>query len=369
MPEIQQRLITYCTNIHPGESWAQIFANLQQFVPQVKARVSPADPFPIGLRLSSRATAEIDATASAQLLDWCQQQDCFIATINAFPFGQFHGAVVKDKVYLPDWRSSQRVEYSRTVGRLLNDWLPAGLGGVISTVPLGFKAHLDKADLSLIRKNLLTVLESYDRLSQKNGRPLCLALEPEPGCWLETTDEVCRFFEGLRLPKSLLGGLGVCLDCCHQAVEFEDPGEILQQLRAAAIPVAKVQISSALRFVNPQLEQLALYQDDCYLHQVVCKDPAGRLFRYPDLPEAMASEVTRRGAEWRVHYHVPIFLTETDSFKTTRAFIEALLPQLSGAELLEIETYTWEVLPPALRLSTVVDSLVREIQWLQELRK
>lgn len=361
-------MITYCSNIHPGESWAQIFANLQQYIPPVKAKVSPSAPFPIGLRLSNQAVTEIDANASAQLLDWCQQQDCFVATINAFPFGQFHGGVVKDQVYLPDWRSAQRVAYSQRVGQLLSRWLPTGLPGAISTVPIGFKSHLSELDLPLVRKNLLAVLEYYHRLQQETGCQLCLALEPEPGCLLETTEEVCRFFAWLKLPARLQGYLGICLDCCHQAVEFEDPTQIWQQLSAAAIPVAKVQISSALRFENPQLAQLAAYQDDCYLHQVVCKDSSGGLLRYTDLPEAIAAETLQQGDEWRVHYHLPIFLAETDSVKTTRAFIEALLPQLSGSELLEIETYTWQLLPQALRLPTVVDSLVREIQWLQELQ-
>jgi hypothetical protein len=361
-------LITYCTNIHPGESWEQIFANLQQYIPQVKAKISPEKSFPVGLRLSNRGAVEIDQEASERLLDWCQEQDCFISTINAFPYAQFHGAVVKDGVYLPDWRSQQRVDFTQNVGRLLNLWLPAGLTGAISTVPVGFKGHLSTLELPVVRKNLLSVLEYYAQLSQDSGRKICLALEPEPGCWLETTEEVCRFFDWLKLPKSLTDYLGICLDCCHQAVEFEDPREIVQQLAAAAIPIAKVQISSALRFINPQPQQFEPYRDDCYLHQVVCKDSGGQLHPYVDLPEAITAVESRPGAEWRVHYHVPIFLEETDGFKTTRAFIARLLPQLSGAELLEIETYTWDVLPSSLRLPTVVDSLVREIQWLQELQ-
>ena len=359
-------MITYCSNIHPGESWAEIFNNLQQYVPQVKAQVSPGDPFPIGLRLSERAVTEIDLQASERLLHWCQEQNCFIATINAFPFGRFHGSVVKEKVYLPDWRSRERVEYSQKVGRLLSLWLPEGLPGAISTVPIGFKPQLTDSDLPLIRNNLLQVLESYDQLRQQSGREICLALEPEPGCYLETTEDVCRFFARLKLPENLQSCLGICFDCCHQAVEFETPEQVIKQLSQAGIPIAKVQVSSAPRFLNPQPDELIPYIDDCYLHQVVVRDQQLKLHRFNDLPAALDALSPGQADEWRVHYHIPIFLAETESFQTTRSFIEALLPLLNGTELLEIETYTWEVLPAALRLPNVVDSIVREIQWLQE---
>lgn len=359
-------MITYCSNIHPGESWAETFANLRQFVPQVKAAVSPDEAFPIGLRLSAQAAAEVDETSIVQLLDWCQQETCYIASINAFPYGQFHYNVIKERVYLPDWRSPKRVEYSQQVGRLLNGWLPEGQSGAISTVPIGFKSQVLETDLPLVRKNLLSVLEDYDRLRQKSGRQICLALEPEPGCLLETTEETCLFFEWLALPAELKDCLGICLDCCHQAVEFEDPLRSWQMLAASEVPIAKIQISSAPRFVKPQLDDLQRFNDPCYLHQVVIKDENSQLFHYPDLPLALGDYLRFADAEWRVHYHVPIFLEETDRMQTTRCFIEELLPGLQGTELLEIETYTWEVLPESLRLPKVVDSVIREIEWLQE---
>jgi len=359
-------LITYCSNIHPGESWADTFANLLKYIPQVKSAVSPNAAFPIGLRLSSQAAAEVDEKTTAQLLGWCQQEDCYIASINAFPYGQFHNSVIKEQVYLPDWRSYKRVNYSLQVGRLLSRLLPTGYLGAISTVPIAFKSKFNEADLPLVRQNLISLLEGYDSLRQQSGRQLCLALEPEPGCLLETTEEVCRFFEWLKLPASLKGCLGICFDCCHQAVEFENPIASLQMLAGAEVPIAKVQISSAPRFVGPQLQDLQPFIDPCYLHQVVIKDEGSHLSRYSDLPAALEDYQRFVAAEWRVHYHIPIFLSETDGMLTTRNFIEELLLGLQGTELLEIETYTWEVLPEIMRLPNVVDSVIREIKWLQE---
>lgn len=366
MPQIQTGLITYCTNIHPGETWEETFAALAGHVPAIKAAVSPDDPFPIGLRLSSRAARELSAAGTGQFAAWLGEHDCFVPTINGFPYGSFHGGSVKEQVYLPDWRSSDRTGYTIALADLLADLLPEGSTGSISTVPVGFKGVVQRDDFPLVRKQLHGVLLHLSRMLQERGKRIVLALEPEPGCILETTDELCRFFEEMAFPPILQPHLGICLDCCHQAIQFEEPATCLSRLNEAGIPIAKIQASSAIRLVDPDCDLLRGYVEPCYLHQVVIRRRDGTLVRYSDLPEALAGHQRESGDEWRCHFHVPIFLAGTGMPGTTRRFLEELLPPLPKGILLEVETYTWGVLPPELRSGTVTDSIIREITWLKE---
>ncbi|PJB02924.1 MAG: xylose isomerase [Hydrogenophilales bacterium CG_4_9_14_3_um_filter_63_34] len=365
MSQIPGRLITYCTNIHPGEGWREVFAALQQHIPAVKAAVSPDRPFPIGLRLSRRAAEELSGEENERFVRWLRENDCFIPTLNGFPYGSFHGERIKERVYLPDWRSRERAAYTMRLADLLAGWLPAGVAGSISTVPIGFKGGVGERDRPEIRRQLLAVLTHLQSLRQNTGREIVLALEPEPGCLLETTEEICRFFADLDLPADLRDLLGVCYDCCHQAVEFEDPAASLARLAAAGIRIAKVQVSSALRLLAPTAAQLAPFDEPCYLHQVVARSPDGELSRYDDLPRALARLDPAAGEEWRCHFHVPIFVSGAGDYGTTRFFLEDILPLLPQELLLEVETYTWEVLPLELRLGSVTDSIIREIHWLE----
>ncbi len=366
MPEIHPGLITYCTNIHPGESWAETFAALAGHIPAVKAAVSPDAPFPVGLRLSNRAARELSATGTDRFFAWLGDHDCFVPTINGFPYGSFHGGRVKEQVYLPDWRTPERTAYTIALADLLADLLPEGVTGSISTVPVGFRGVVRSEDLPLVREQLNGVLLHLSRMLQERGKRIILALEPEPACVLETTDELCRFFEAMAFPRDLQSHLGICLDCCHQAVQFEEPATCLSRLHEAGIPIAKVQASSAIRLIDPDDALLGSYIEPCYLHQVVIRRRDGALLRYPDLPDALAGHPRESGDEWRCHFHVPIFLAGTGTTGTTRRFLDELLPLLPGNTLQEVETYTWDVLPPELRSGTVTDSIIREITWLKE---
>jgi hypothetical protein len=191
-----------------------------------------------------------------------------------------------------------------------------------------------------------------------------LALEPEPGCLLETTAEVCGFFDAMGFHQSLKKHLAVCYDCCHQAVEFEEPTESLNRLAAAGIPIAKVQVSSGVQIKGGHAAELAGFVEPCYLHQVVVRRSNGDLSRYPDLQDALSSHEQQSGDEWRCHFHVPIFRSGTT--ETTGSFLDEFLPLLQKDILLEVETYTWDVLPAELRCGTVTDSIIREIRWLKE---
>jgi len=358
-------VITYCTNIHPGESWEETFSVLRRHLPAIKSEFSPAEPFPVGLRLSRRSAWELDDAAESRFLEWLQHHQLFVPTINGFPYGSFHTARVKEQVYLPDWRQPARVEYTARLATLLDRWLPPGMPGSISTVPLGFGRRLPEQDMAVIRDNLLSTMEHFDNLRQKSGKSIMLSLEPEPGCLLETTGDVITFFERMKFPENVRSVLGICLDCCHQAVEFETPAECLEQLNSAGIGIGKVQVSSALRMFDPVRTLLEGFCEPTYLHQTVIRGENGTLRRYDDLSKAMRDHPHGHGEEWRIHFHVPIFVSQMPDYGTTRFFVDSLLPMLDDTVLLEVETYTWEILPPELRVETVDHSIVRELQWLK----
>jgi len=358
-------MITYCTNIHPGESWEEIFSNIKSHVVAVRNAVSPDKPFPVGLRLSNRSAHEIDNDASIRFQGWLEENGCYIPTINGFPYESFHRPGIKETVYLPDWRSPERAFYTKRLADLLDLWLPEGVTGSISTAPVGFGTRISREDYPAVRRNLLDVLEHLDGIRQKSGHDIVLSPEPEPGCVLETTGDVVSFFELMNFPEGLRTGIGICIDLCHQAVEFEMPSAALKMLSQADIRIGKVQVSSGLRFAHSEIKSLKDFDEPCYLHQVVIRSGDGVITRHNDIPEAVGLHPVRDDEEWRVHFHVPVYADRTVSCGTTNFFIEESLPLFSRDILLEIETYTWQVLPAALRAGTVTQSIIREIEWVK----
>jgi sugar phosphate isomerase/epimerase len=358
-------VITYCTNIHPGESWDEIFSNLNSYALKIKKTVCPEDSFPIGLRLSNLASLELDYNTSAQFLDWCMENDCYVPTINGFPYGSFHSTEIKEKVYIPDWRSTERIDYTIRLAGLLDAWLPSGITGSISTVPIGFKKHIVDKDYNQIKQNLVTVLEHFARIKQKSGKEILLSLETEPGCVLETTADVITFFEHMKFPEELRECIGVCFDCCHHAVEFENPAESLTLLSEAGIKIGKVQVSSALSMKNFDSKSLKKFSEPCYLHQVVIRREDGSLIRYNDIQEVLDNHQKSAEEELRIHFHIPVFIESVNGYETTRSFIENIIPLVQRNLLLEVETYTWYILPPELQMDSVTDSIIREIQWVK----
>lgn len=365
-------MLTYCTNIHPGESWADVMLNLESHFLTVKDAVSPAEPFPIGLRLSHQAAGEVTPDEAQRFRDWCEARNSYVLTVNGFPYGTFHGEAVKERVYDPDWRDRDRVIYTKRIADLLAEWLPEGVPGSISTVPIAFKRGFDDAHWPLVRRHLLETLEHLERLRQQHKCQIILALEPEPRCVLETTAEVVAFFERMMFPDALADLAGICFDCCHQAVQFENPSTSAAWLRASGVRIGKIQVSSALRAAGPEIDALERFDEPTYLHQVVARLSNGTLLRYTDLPEFLAAW-TGRGAgflrasieECRVHFHVPIFAEHLGPCGTTRFFLEEMLACQQPLPLLEVETYSWSVLPPDLRATSVAESVARELQWVQ----
>jgi hypothetical protein len=368
--------LAYCTNIHRGESWEETFLGLKTHTLGVRDRIcAPGTPYAIGLRLSARAAVELEnGTALAEFRNWLDETNCYIFTINGFPFGAFHGTRVKEKVYLPDWTSEERVDYTMRLFRILAALQPPGGEGSVSTLPGSFKAFaIGQEGLEKTLDNMARMALFLDDLSEKSGLDLHLGLEPEPLGLFETTGETIKYF-GLLFDRHsdkphLLKRIGVNFDTCHLAIEFENTRQSLQRLHDHGIRLSKLHLSSALKLIptDENLQTLARFQEEVYLHQVVQKDGDEPLRRFVDLPEALAAAGGWRGEEWRVHFHVPLHAGPGDGLQDTRDELLGTLDWLaddpSRCHHLEMETYTWEVLPPALRQGTVVDQLEKEYRW------
>jgi hypothetical protein len=369
--------LAYCTNVHRGEDWAETFASLQQHALAVKRQVCPDQPFAIGLRLGDRASQELAEPARLQEFQlWLEKNGCYVFTINGFPFGQFHGARVKEQVYRPDWTSPERLAYTNRLFDLLAQLLPPGVPGSVSTLPGSFKEFVTKPEQEqLVRDNLWRCVEHVAALSQKSGRKLHLGVEPEPLGWFENSAETIRFFEQLRAEHPndprLNEHLGVNYDACHFAIEYEEPAQALGAFIERNIKLSKIHLSSALK-VRPTeatRRKLSAFADDTYLHQVIARKADGRRSVFKDLPEALNSTIVGdpQTTEWRVHFHVPLHSPATDWYETTSDHVTGVLDVLktkpSLCSHLEMETYTWEVLPDALKQRGVVDQLVAEYGW------
>jgi hypothetical protein len=370
--------LAYCTNVHPGEDWAQTFDSLNRWTLAVKEQLHCHEPYAIGLRLSDLASRElIEPQRLLEFQRWLEHHQCYVFTINGFPFGRFHGGRVKEQVYLPDWTSRQRLEYTNRLFDLLALLLPPGLDGSVSTLPGSFKEFIVSQDqVQLIRDNIWSCVEHVSNVCERTGRELHLGLEPEPLGLFENSAETARFFDELRgqhrEDPRFDRHLGVNYDTCHFAVEFEEPQSAVGLLRDHGIRISKIHISNALK-LRPSpaaLSALAAFAEDIYLHQVVARAQEGTLTRFKDLPLALS----RAGVipeptveEWRVHFHVPLHCESTADFETTSDHVldlfRLLKTQPGLCSHLEMETYTWAVLPDALKTRDVSEQIVKEYRW------
>ncbi|MBE9028819.1 metabolite traffic protein EboE [filamentous cyanobacterium LEGE 11480] len=389
--------LTYCTNIHPGETWAEVWHNLQTYLPQLKQRLSPNAPLGIGLRLADCASREIlQGDNLGQLQQWLLAQDLYVFTLNGFPYGSFHHQVVKDQVYAPDWFTDDRLAYTQRLVRILAALLPDEIEGSISTLPISYKpwwsnpAELELNNMRAARQ-LATIADDLANLYASTGKKIHLGLEPEPDGLIENSQEVIAWFDRYLLPvgsqvlqrtqglsyeatcQMLLRHIQVCYDTCHFAVEFEDPIVAIERLTNHGIGLSKIQLSAAVRFAIPAalddrqqlVKQLQPFAESTYLHQVIARQPDGQLERFRDLEQALPYLLDTTADEWRTHFHVPLFIRDYPAMSSTQADIQTVLNYLKKnpvCQHLEIETYTWEVLPNAMKLD-ITTSIQREYEW------
>jgi hypothetical protein len=392
--------LTYCTNIHAGESWSEHFAQLQQFIPAVKAQVSPGKPFGIGLRLSNLASLELSKEAPLNAFrDWLRENDCYVFTMNGFPYGGFHKERVKDQVHTPDWATAERVAYTIRLFRILAALLPEGMEGGVSTSPLSYRIwhRCGEEHTSIMESatlNMLLVVEQLISIRKSGGPLLHIDVEPEPDGMLENSKEYLDWYFQHLLPAGVMmftdkfgmseeeatlaikSHVQLCYDVCHFAVSYEDPKVVLERLHFFGLKVGKIQISAALKGLFPKegrepvINAFAAFDEKIYLHQVIARMSNDQKVHYPDMPEALADAGRADLEEWRAHFHVPVFVQDFGVLTSTRDDISRVLALQAAkpfTQHLEVETYTWEVLPPGLK-QEMGGSIAREMKWvLQQL--
>lgn len=388
--------LTYCTNIHAGKDWTADFGNLKIHFPEIKAAISPDAPMGIGLRLSNAASLTLaDPAVQEEFRRWLQANQAYVFTMNGFPYGEFHHTLVKAAVHSPDWTTAARKDYTIRLAHILAGLLPEGMEGGISTSPLSYRHWFDTAEalnaaVETATLNLLEVVKELIYIYKSGGTLIHLDLEPEPDGILETGPEYISWYEKdlLRIGIPLIAEafslsiqeaeslikqhLCLCYDVCHFSIGYEDHAAVLQLLKTKGLKVGKIQISAALKgqFSDEAhnqaiLEDFKRFNEPTYLHQVVAKDAAGKLIRYPDLDEALADIQPELAAEWRAHFHVPVSTGRIGELYSTR---DDILQVLNIQKLdpftnhLEVETYTWEVLPEGMKIP-IGQSIINELDW------
>jgi sugar phosphate isomerase/epimerase len=356
--------VAYCTNVHPAEDLEGVLAQLERFAGPLR-RSLESDRLGVGLWLAAPLARRLrrEPDGVARLRETLDRLGLEVVTLNGFPYRAFHAPVVKRAVYTPDWTRPERSEYTLNLAWLLARLLPDDVTqGSISTLPFGWRGGWTERHAAAARAALAAVAVELERLGQESGRRVRLAIEPEPGCALETTEQAIAALHGLDP-----AWVGICLDACHMAVQFEEPEVVKRSLQAAGVPVVKVQASAALRAARSGSADLASFVEPRFLHQTRARAATGVL-GVDDLDEALAGGLPPE-CEWRVHFHVPVHI---DGARTTQRDLRDLLACLLGGPRaltghVELETYTWSVMPGALRPAddaALVEGLARELSWL-----
>lgn len=380
--------IGYCTNVHAGTTIQSIRENLERYAVPARDECG-AESLGVGLWIPAEAAGQI-VNDPADFAQFLRDRRLRPFTINGFPYDNFHQDVVKRQVYLPTWWQSERLEYTRQLATILAALLPEDEPcGSISTLPIGWPSTDDTdALLGQAAENLRTLAKHLEQIEASTGRRIVLAIEPEPGCILDTAVDVIEWFERHFPEPSQRKYLTVCHDICHSAVMMESQAEVLRGYAKASISVGKVQVSSAIVADwqsmsadrrREAVEQLKQFAEDRYLHQTGQRLSDGGFRLAEDLPDlisdkrasASLDELVGQDQRWVVHFHVPIFLEHFGHLATSQGDVveclETLLDQDSAIDFsghLEVETYAWSVLPDSMRRRGLSQDIAQEIQWL-----
>jgi sugar phosphate isomerase/epimerase len=353
--------LAYCSNVHPADDIDGVCAQLERYAARVRERLD-APVLGVGLWLAAPALA--DPGAAGRLRALLDRLGLEVVTLNGFPYRAFHAEVVKRDVYRPSWAEPERGRYTVALARLLAELLPGDVEeGSISTLPLGWREGWDASAQAAARAELEAVARELERIAGQTGKRIRLAVEPEPGCTVETVEQACAVLGGLD-PE----WIGLCLDACHLAVQFEAPGEALAALAGAGVPVVKLQVSSALRVPEPggeaARELLSRFAEPRFLHQVRERRD-GAPAAVDDLPEALGGGLPGED-EWRVHFHVPVQHAEHTTQEELATTLAAVM-EGPATRHLEVETYTWSVLPDGPRDDDgLVAGLAGELAWTRD---
>jgi len=387
--------LTYCSNIHPGEKWDEHFKALQENIPYIRQQLAPGEPFALGLRIANEASIELSKPERlAEFKNWLSEQNIYVTVINGFPYGGFHATRVKDDVHTPDWTTRDRVEYTKRLFTILSQILPDNTEGGVSTPPLSYRLWWKTEDakrnaIAIATQNILAIIDHLKSIEEESGKVMHLHIEPEPDGILDNTVDFVNWYRDDLLPtgiaylkenygfsdekgkETILHYIRLCYDICHAAVAYEEPQDILDRLNEVGIKVGRIQVSSALKVdfsTDPgaKYDAIKAFDEPVYLHQVVAETTQGKKY-YPDLPEALADYKEDEQKEWRVHFHVPLFIDSYGVLDSTQNAIVktlAIHKNTPFAPCMEVETYTWGVLPEAMQ-KPIGDSIVREMEWVK----
>ncbi|MFF2510477.1 metabolite traffic protein EboE [Streptomyces sp. NPDC058086] len=367
--------LAYCTNVHPAETLDGVLAQLRDHCEPVRRRLG-RDRLGIGLWLARDAAHALvtDPSALRGLRTELERRGLEVVTLNGFPYEGFGAEEVKYRVYQPDWADPERLAHTTDLARVLAQLLPDDVTeGSISTLPLAWRTAYDQERATAAHTALATLAERLDALHELTGRSLRIGLEPEPGCTVETTRDALA-------PLTAIGHdrIGICVDTCHLATSFEDPHTALDALTQARVPIVKSQLSAALHAEHPHLPEvraaLAAFDEPRFLHQTRTLTAAG-LRGTDDLGEALAGDALPDASPWRAHFHVPLHAAPAAPLTSTLPVLRAALTHLVGGphpltHHLEVETYTWQALPPELRpraRAQLTDGIAAELTLARDL--
>ena len=367
--------LAYSTNAHPAETLEEVLAQLGTHCAAVRSRLG-VDRLGIGLWLARDAarTLDTDPRALSALRTELDRRGLEVVTLNGFPYEGFGAQQVKYRVYRPDWADPQRLAHTLALARILTRLLPDDTAeGSISTLPLAWRTAYDPVRAARARAALSELAEGLDALHAATGRSIRIALEPEPGCAVATCADAIGPLTTAGHPR-----LGLCLDTCHLATSFEDPQSTLAALTAAGVGVVKCQLSAALHAEHPHLPEvraaLAAFDEPRFLHQTRTSTAAG-LRGTDDLGEALHADALPDAGPWRSHFHVPLHAAPAAPLTSTLPVLEAALTRMVGGphpltRHLEVETYTWQALPPELRprgRAQLADGIAAELTLARDL--
>ncbi len=378
--------VGYCTNVHAGATLDEMRANLERHALAVKQRYSPQRPMGVGLWLSAKAAEELLLNhAEGEFGEWLAERGLVPYTMNGFPFGNFHEAVVKHRVYEPTWWQPERLHYTMQLAEILDAILPPGMEGSISTLPIAWGTPCpSREELEQSAAQLRQAAAWLHTLEEETGRLVYVCLEPEPGAVFSFADDAVHFFQwqlfGREDEDRVRRHIRICHDICHATVMFEDQEEVLRKYAAAGMQVGKIQVSAALvmnldLFEPPAdparqaaIKQLSQFAEDRYLHQTVVRRDGDDVF-YDDLQLALDAERDDPRGEWRVHFHVPIYLSEFGRLRATQDEIIrglAAARQHTSCKHYEVETYAWGVLPAELKQRELAAGIAEELKWFEK---
>jgi len=371
--------LAYCTNVHPAEDLDGVLDQLRRFGEPVRAALG-TERLGMGLWLADTAAATLAADPGEvdRLRRGLDRRGLEVVTLNGFPYRGFHAATVKQAVYHPDWTQPRRLAYTLNLASVLAELMPDdAVRGSVSTVPLGWRDPWPEWAQRAALDQLDRLTEGLATVAARTGRPVRAGLEPEPGCVVESSAEAVD-----RLGAIDHEWAGLCLDACHLAVGFEDPVTALGRIKGSGLPVVKAQASAALHAEHPAdpatRRALASFAEQRFLHQT--RERAGDgLRRRDDLPGALEGDPGGEDAlpgdgPWRVHFHVPLHAEPQPPLRSTRAELGATLDALFGGptavtDHVEVETYTWGVLPSAARPTDdagLIDGIAAELAWVRD---